>query len=409
MSYIQNSRTNSSQSLFFLHLFILSKHSSIAHVPCSLLRFVYQSIDKIDMCIRTVLELSGYKVHDYVELCRLYKNALSSNFVYYYRPYISDLFSRTFLRVPSDVGRDVISNLPNQYKSLLRRFSYSTAKLNRYKKFLLRNGIIKIPTFSFLDGFFSCYTNAPWNKRAFSNTFSLIKLTTRRSVSHDLPLYQSASTYVRLFYLFLYSYVFVRNNRTDLVAYTLLSLSRISLFSVFSLHFYNSSTSTVGTSTVFFNSFLSRTASLFHIHRRSKASSSNMKLDYLNIRPFFHGDSIVFFKYLSQNRNILEFRCRAASTNYSAYFSAFLFCNVDTERINVSWNCLKTRQVVRSTLFASKLRSHFIRARLVSQSCVTPRIISDKIYTLRYNKRFITLKKKARKYFSMSRRHYQHK
>ena len=157
LSFLSDRSFTSSRQCLFLHLFFLSTRFSYSSVDVTELRIVYQSIDKIDMCIRTIFNLSGRNIIDYQELCQKYKDVLSNNFLFHYRPFLSDLYNRTLLRVPSDVGIEVLSNLPLQYMSVLRRMCYSTAKLNRYKRFLVRKGILKIPTFSFLDGFFSCY------------------------------------------------------------------------------------------------------------------------------------------------------------------------------------------------------------------------------------------------------------
>lgn len=402
ISFLSLRVLTSSRLSLFLHLFFLSTRSNNSKSDVKELRIVYQSIDKIDMCIRTIFELSGRNIHNYQELCKEYKHVLSNSFLFHYRPFLSDLYNRTLLRVPSDVGSEVLSHLPIKYLSVLRRISYSNSKLHRYKKYLVRQGILKIPTFSFLDGFFSCYKNVTWKTRAFFRTLKVLRNTTLDFIPHGFSFYQNTTTYVLIFYLFLYSYLFLRKNvQCD----TLSTLSRISLFSGYSLHFLNSLTNTV-TSTVFLYSFLSRIPSLYKTRSQLRVSShSNLKRDYLNIRPFFHGDSIVFLKHISHGIKRIPFlsNVNVACAKYNGPCYSVFFRNLSQHFHFIS---------LESTFERPIIRTDNLSTRLLAQSSNITRTVDNSLSGLESALPRVmpmSFVKKARKYFSLSRRRYQKK
>lgn len=267
---------------YFSNVFFISGGcSSITSV-----KQVYQSFDKVDMCIRTVFELSVSTPLDYIGLCSLVKQVIYTNFLLYYRPYLYDLFCRTLLRVPNKVGSSVLYKLPIQHKELLRKIAYSSSKLSRYKKYLVKHGILKIPTFSFLDGIFSSYSRS--NLNTISNTFSQIKRTSCDTVTHGFSYYQSNFRYIHLYYFFLFSYIFSRSKKKA----TWTVFSRVLLFSMKSTLLYNREL--VHTSTTFMYSYLDRISSLYVNSIVPSNTELNINRDYVKIYPFFHSGSLVF-------------------------------------------------------------------------------------------------------------------
>jgi hypothetical protein len=364
ISFLSERVNSSSRLSMYLHLFFLSTRSYPSIVGITELRRAYQPIERIDMCIRTIFELSGFKRTDYMDLCRKYQNVFSNNFVYYYRPFMYDLYNRMVLSVPSEVGRDVISKLPRKHQSVIRRISYSNSKLKKYKKYLVRQGILKIPDVTLFDGLFSRYRDVTWKTRTFFRTIKLLRNTTLKVIPHGFSFYQNSVTYLRIFYFFLYNYLFLRKNVkfNNVKCNNLSTLSRISLFSGYSVTFLNSisHTNTVtSTSTVFLYSFLDRIKSLYNTNTRISAPSHSKfkKRSYINVQPFFHGNSIVFIKHLSHGIKRIPFICNNTllCATFNESYCSVLFSNIYKRRLGFKhFFTLPIRTTVTSTRLLSQ-------------------------------------------------------
>jgi hypothetical protein len=159
--FLCKSRCHSLSMQLFLRTYVLVQSSRVIILPPPydrlIIRAVYQIVDKIDMCIRIVSSVRTNIYQNYFELCRSMKQELYSSFHSYYRPYISVLFHCALLSVPSMVGGDILAKLPDVHKELIHKIAYSANKLGRYKKYLVKSGILKMPSFAVIDGIFSCY------------------------------------------------------------------------------------------------------------------------------------------------------------------------------------------------------------------------------------------------------------
>ena len=140
------------------------------------------------------------------------------------------------------------------------------------------------------------------------------------------------------------------------------TLSRISLFSGYSVTFLNSisHTNTVtSTSTVFLYSFLDRIKSLYNTNTRISAPSHSKfkKRSYINVQPFFHGNSIVFIKHLSHGIKRIPFICNNTllCATFNESYCSVLFSNIYKRRLGFKhFFTLPIRTTVTSTRLLSQ-------------------------------------------------------
>lgn len=366
----------------------------------SLFGFEYQYFDRIFMSICTVFHLSSAHFTDYIGLCDAIKKLIRIHFVSYNRSYVSKVLTSTLLSVPSYLGDEVISNLPLEHREVFRGLTYSTYKTSKYKKKLVMQGVLKIPTLSLDDKFFSLYNLCNIDSRSviFLNCNSHLFKSNNSNLLYYFFLY---------YFLFFYSvdgYSFIHKNLAH-------SISRLILFvnsSALCSNIYFSSTSSN-----MFSSFLNNMSFLLSDSVRVNSTyigSSSMKVRYANVKPFFHGSSIVFFCGVS---NVLT-KLRVVYTSRSSILfnsRQIVPCFFIERRTSLfAWHSLSDTNTVHMDLH-SGLRSidNSFCNRLISQSGTTNAIISSYLYAGRVFQPCVRVYKKARKYFSMSRRRYQSK
>jgi hypothetical protein len=246
----------------------------------SLLSFEYQLFDRIYMLVRTVFDISVHNFNGYVNLCRFLRKVAAHNIVFFHRSYVSDVCRRAILSVPSERSAEVLAMLPKKHRDTF--VSLSPSKAKRYRDMLIRTGVLHIT--DFYEKKFTFFCNSNLNSRVpkilHVNTIRLKHLVHK---NHSHVLYT----------FFLYYSIFLYSSGTSFLHL----LSRSRLFNTSSFLCRNN----MGFNRTSSNMFDSFTRSIVHFDcpsdriKKKADPYAIVNKRYIVVKPFFHGDAIVFF------------------------------------------------------------------------------------------------------------------
>jgi hypothetical protein len=267
----------------------------------SLLSFEYQLFDRIYMLVRTVFDISQHNFNGYVNLCSFIRKVAAHTFVFFHRSYVSDVCRRAILSVPSERSAEVLAMLPKKHREIF--VSLSPSKAKRYRDMLIRTGVLHIP--DFYDKKFTFFCNSKLNAR----DPKILHVNTIR-FKH---LVHNNNSHV-LYTFFLYYSIFLYSSGTSFLHI----ISRSRLFNTSSFLCRNN----MAFNSTRSNMFDSFTRSIVHFDcpsdriKKKADPYAIVNKRYIVVKPFFHGDAIVFFfSPISKKTQVVYTFARLISTS----------------------------------------------------------------------------------------------